>query len=142
MGRDDYPEILYRAPDFSIYNDEITFLDPSGVQLTGLQNYKRAFSVVQRLAGFLYEPKKSRVQMRMKYDLTLSTIRISWNVQLCPKMIGLKPLYIDGISIYTMDSPSGKIIQHKVDNLIINGRQAEPPYSIFTTLLSEQQKRF
>jgi len=136
----DYPEILHRSPDFSIYHDQITFLDPSSVEFTGLQSYKTAFSVAQKLGGFMYDPNKSKIQQRMIYDVTLSTIRISWNVELSPKLLGLKPLFIDGISVYTMDSPSGKIIEHKIEYLMINGRAAEPPYSIFSTLMPEQQR--
>jgi len=138
----DYPEILRNSLDFSIYSDEIKFANPSGLQLTGLQSYKTAFSVVQKLAGFLYAPKKSRVQVRMMFDLTLSTIRISWNIELHPKLMGLRPLYVDGISIYTMDSPSGKIIEHEIDNLMINGRPAESPYSIFSILIPEQERSY
>lgn len=134
----DYPEILRRSPDFSIYHHDITLADPSGVQLSGLKNYKSAFSLLQKLVNFLYSSEKSTIQIRMTYDFAFSSIRISWNLELFPRLIGLRPLYVDGISMYKLDGPSGKIIEHKIDNLIINQRPITPPYGIFSTLTQGQ----
>lgn len=125
-------------PDFSIYHDEIALMDPSGTQLTGLKNYKTAFSILQTMISFLYSRSKSGIQIRMVYDFCRSSIRISWNVMLFPKGPFGKPLYIDGVSIYTLDAPSGKITEHKIENLIINQTPVVPPYGIFSTLLHEQ----
>jgi hypothetical protein len=113
-------------------------VDPSGTQLTGLKNYKTAFYILQTMISFLYSQSKSGIQIRMVYDFCLSSIRISWNVMLFPKGPFGKPLYIDGVSIYTLDAPSGKIIEHKIENLIINQTPVVPPYGIFSTLLHEQ----
>lgn len=124
--------------EFSIYHDEINLVDPSGVQLTGLKNYKTAFHFLQTMISFLYSPSKSGIQIRMVYDFTRSSIRVSWNAVLHPKL-GNKPLYVDGISLYTLDAPSGKITEHKIENLIINSRPATPPYGLFSTLLNDEQ---
>mmetsp|Transcript_8937 Transcript_8937/g.14899 ORF Transcript_8937/g.14899 Transcript_8937/m.14899 type:complete len:233 (+) Transcript_8937:84-782(+) len=132
----DYPEILRETPDFSIYHDEITLVDPSGTQLTGLKNYKTAFSFLQTMVNFLYIPSKSTIQVRMVYDFCRSSIRISWNAVLHPKFG--KPLYVDGISIYKLDAASGKITEHKIENLILNQTPVSPPYGIFSTLSQPQ----
>jgi Uncharacterized conserved protein (DUF2358) len=131
-------KLVVLTPDFSIYHDEIALMDPSGTQLTGLKNYKTAFSILQTMISFLYSRSKSGIQIRMVYDFCRSSIRISWNVMLFPKGPFGKPLYIDGVSIYTLDAPSGKITEHKIENLIINQTPVVPPYGIFSTLLHEQ----
>lgn len=125
--------------DFSIYHDEITVLDPSGVQLTGLKNYKNSFGFLQTIVRFFYNTAESCVQSRMVYDFARQSIRISWNVVLVPKVVGNRrnALYVDGISIYKMDSKSGKIVEHKVEKLLVNNIPVTPPYGILTTLREE-----
>ena len=61
----------------------------------------------------------------MVYDSTKTQIRVSYNAMLVPKMGG-KPVYIDGISVYSIDlsatidkdgnkrDGAGKIIEHRV----------------------------
>jgi len=113
--------------DFSIFHDEIEFLDPSGVQLTGLKNYKRSFAVLHTMTKLFYSQERSRIQIRMVYDFCRSSIRISWNAVLEPKMMG-RPLYLDGISLYRLDVASGKIIEHKIENLMLNQTPLSPPF--------------
>ena len=43
--RSDYPDILTKSPDFSIYHDDIEVVDPSGVTLHGLRDYKFSFRI-------------------------------------------------------------------------------------------------
>mmetsp|Transcript_17443 Transcript_17443/g.33068 ORF Transcript_17443/g.33068 Transcript_17443/m.33068 type:complete len:238 (-) Transcript_17443:209-922(-) len=137
--RKDYPMMLHKSPDFSIYHDEISVLDPSGVQLTGLKNYKNSFGFLQTIVRFFYNTSESCVQNRMVYDFARQSIRISWNVMLVPKVVGNRrnALYFDGISIYKMDSKSGKIVEHKVEKLLVNNIPVTPPYGILTTLREE-----
>lgn len=137
--RKDYPTILTKMPDFDIYNEEINVVDPSGVQLTGLNSYKNSFSFLQTLVRFFYNTSASGVQSRMVYDFARQSIRISWNAVLVPKMVGNRrnALYVDGISIYKMDSKSGKIIEHRVENMLINDIPITPPYGIFSALKDE-----
>jgi hypothetical protein len=79
------------------------------------------------MTRLLYSQSRSKIQIRMVYDFCRSSIRISWNVVLEPKMIG-NPLYVDGISMYRMDATSGKIIEHKIENLIVNQTPLSPPF--------------
>jgi len=125
--RKDYPLMLFQQPDFSIFHDDISVLDPSGVQLTGLKNYKASFAFLQTLTKLFYSQGRSRIQIRMVYDFCRSSIRISWNVVLEPKMMG-RPLYLDGISMYRLDPVSGKIIEHKIENLMMNQSPLAPPF--------------
>jgi hypothetical protein len=68
----------------------------------------------------------------MIYDSCRSSIRISWNARLVPKVFLGRSLHVDGISYYQLDATSGKIIEHKVEKLVINNSQVEPPYGIFS----------
>lgn len=136
--RKDYPHMLYQTPDFSIYNENINVLDPSGVQLTGLKNYKHSFTFLQTLVRFFYNTDVSTVQSRMIYDFARSSIRISWNAVLVPKVVGNRrnALYVDGVSVYKMDV-NGKILEHKVEKMVMNGTPVVPPYGVFSALKEE-----
>lgn len=137
--RKDYPNMLHTTPDFSIYNDDISVVDPSGVQLSTLGNYKNSFSFLQTMIGFFYNMEQSGVQNRMMYDFARQSIRISWNIVLVPKVVGNRrnALYVDGISIYKMDLSTGKIGEHRVENMLINDIPVTPPYGVLTALKNE-----
>ena len=108
-------------------------VDPSGVQLTGLDKYQQAIAFFQTFTKFWFSTSRSRVQYRMVYDFCRSSIRISWNVVLEPKFLG-RPLYVDGISYYQLDSSSGKITEHRIEKLIINNTPVAPPYGVLSLL--------
>ena len=74
----------------------------------------------------------------MVYDFARSSIRVSWHAVLVPKVPLGRPLHIDGISMYRLDPSSGKIVEHKFENLVINNSQVMPPYGIFS--LMQQQE--
>lgn len=137
--RKDYPNMLFETPDFSIYNEDISVVDPSGVQLSSLSNYKNSFSFLQTLVRFFYSPEQSGVESRMCYDFARQSIRISWNAVLVPKVVGNRrnALYVDGISIYKMDSSTGKIREHRVEKMLINNIPVVPPYGVLTALRDE-----
>lgn len=137
--RSNYPYMLKRKPDFSIYHDDIRVTDPSGVQLNDLNSYKNSFRFLQACIGLFYNTDRSSIQYRMVYDFARQSIRISWNAMLVPKIVGNRrnALYIDGISVYDMDSESGKIIEHRIEQLLINSTPVEPPYGILTALSQE-----
>ena len=65
-----------------------------------------------------------------------STIRISFNLILCPKFVGNRrnAVYIDGISVYKVDC-RGKIVEHRVETLLMNNIPVRPPYGVLTELL-------
>jgi hypothetical protein len=105
--------------------------DPSGVQLRGLNQYKSAFAFFKTFVNFWFSPT---IQFRMVYDQCRSSIRISWHAVLIPKILLGRPLHVDGISYYQLDSSSGLITEHKIENLIINNTPIQPPYGIFSLL--------
>lgn len=46
-------------------------------------------------------------------------------------------MFVDGISVYKMDTESGKIIEHKLENILINNSPVAPPYGIFGMVREE-----
>mmetsp|Transcript_37623 Transcript_37623/g.82394 ORF Transcript_37623/g.82394 Transcript_37623/m.82394 type:complete len:287 (-) Transcript_37623:117-977(-) len=136
--RKDYPHILHRAPEFSIYHDDISVVDPSGVQLSGLNSYKQSFRFAQSVASVFYDRQKSMITHRMVYDWARQSIRISWNAMIVPKVVGNRrnALYVDGVSMYKLDTASGKIIEHRIENIIVNNKPLSPPYPIQDLLTS------
>jgi len=137
--RKDYPTMIHKTPDFSIYHDEIKVVDPSGVQISGISNYKSSFSFVQTMSKFFYNMDESTVQYRMVYDFARQSIRIPWNAVLVPKVVGNRrnALYLDGISVYKMDSKSGKIIEHTVEKVLVNNIPLTQPNMLLNVLRSE-----
>lgn len=78
----------------------------------------------------------------MVYDFARSSIRVSWHVVLVPKVPLGRPLHIDGISSYRIDPISGKIVEHKFDNLMINDSKIMPPYGIFSLMQQQELTGF
>jgi hypothetical protein len=132
--------------DYSIYDDSITVIDPSGVQLTGLDKYKSAIAFFQTFVGFWCHCPRSTescsgIQYRMVYDFPRSAIRVSWHAVVQPKIGFLvatgrspRPLHIDGISLYQLNRRSGKIVEHRIENMCINNTPVAPPYGIWSVL--------
>mmetsp|Transcript_39829 Transcript_39829/g.43135 ORF Transcript_39829/g.43135 Transcript_39829/m.43135 type:complete len:256 (-) Transcript_39829:2245-3012(-) len=135
--RKDMPYILKETPDYSIYHQEITVVDPSGVQLTGIDPYKSSIKFMQQFIKFWFQEKRSGLQYRLVYDFARSSIKVSWHAVLVPKMPLGKPLHVDGISMYKLDPDSGKITEHKFETMSINNTPIVPPYSVFSLLQQE-----
>mmetsp|Transcript_12215 Transcript_12215/g.23817 ORF Transcript_12215/g.23817 Transcript_12215/m.23817 type:complete len:242 (+) Transcript_12215:376-1101(+) len=137
--RKDYPYFLKRAPDFSIYHDSIKIKDSTGkAQLSKLSSYKNAFYVMRTMISLIYDTDRSVLQNRMVYDSTRTQIRVSFNAMLVPKLGG-RPVHVDGISVYSIDSiirdgegkrrdKGGKIVEHKIEKMLVNGNAIQPPY--------------
>ena len=83
--------------------------------------------------------EQSSVQNRIMYDFARQSIRISWNIVLVLKVVGNRrnALYVDGISIYKLDTTTGKIREHRVENMLINDIPVTPPYGVLTAIQNE-----
>lgn len=132
----DYPNILKSDPDFSIYDESIEVIDPAGVKLHSLNNYKGFFSLMHTVVNLFYCPQKSGIVFRQSYDWARKNIRVSWNVVLTPRLNigGNNELHVDGISVYEMDEESGLLTQHRVEHLLINNSPVLEPQGIFVTM--------
>jgi len=138
--RKDYPEMLTKDPDFSIYHTQIEAVDPKGITLHSLKSYKTSFQFLHTLIKFFYCPDESGLTFRLVYDCARKSIRVSWNAILVPRSIygGIRnQLHVDGISVYEFDRESGLINQHRVEHLLINDAPVEAPQGIFRAIAGE-----
>lgn len=129
--------LTLRPLDFSIYDGDVEVIDPTGVRLHGLKNYKGAFRLLHAIVNIFYCPERSGLTFRMCFDKARQNIRIHWNAQVIPKAIfgGYKTtLHVDGISVYELSRDSGNITQHRVERLIINDAMVMPEQGIFAAL--------
>ena len=125
------------STDFSIYHEHLVAVDPSGVTLNGLKNYKYTFRFLHAIIKFFYCKERSGLTFRLVYDMARNNIRVSWNAEMVPKAIfgGTRTtLHVDGISVYEIDRSSGLITQHRVEHLVINDAAVRPERGIFYAL--------
>lgn len=123
--------------DFSIYDPNLELIDPSGVQLHGVKNYKTAFQLLHAVVGIFYCPERSGMTFRMCFDKARQNIRIHWNAQVIPKAVfgGYKStLHVDGISVYELSRNTGNITQHRIERLVINDNAVVPEKGVFAAL--------
>mmetsp|Transcript_16552 Transcript_16552/g.35963 ORF Transcript_16552/g.35963 Transcript_16552/m.35963 type:complete len:455 (-) Transcript_16552:278-1642(-) len=136
--KSDYPNLLTKDPSWHIYHEDLEVVDPTGVSLHGLDNYKMAFGFIHGVVRWFYcEEKSGLTSIRVGYDWARKCIRVSWNVELVPRMIygGTRNiLHVDGISEYYLDRESGLITEHKVSHLLINDQPVRPEKGVFNAL--------
>ena len=138
--RQDYPDILTDCPDFSIYHENIEVVDPSGVTLHGVRNYKTSFQFMHALVNFFYCPSDSGLTFRLMYDTMRNSIRVSWNAVLVPRAIygGVRNLlHVDGISVYDFDRQSGLVTKHHIEHLLLNGEPQKPVEGVFSAMKNQ-----
>jgi len=138
--RSDYPGILTQNPNFNIYDPTIEFVDPSGVKVHGLRQYKGAFTLLHALIQVIYCPSRSSISYRMCYDKARQNIRVSWNAQVVPREIfgGVRTTaHVDGISVYEFDRGSGNITQHRIERLLWDDREVMPKEGVIAQLRKE-----
>jgi hypothetical protein len=138
--RADYPDILTEHPDFTIYDQDLEVVDPSGVKVHGINSYKNAFRLINGIVKVLYCPTKSLITFRMCYDQARHAIRIHWNARVVPREIfggARTTLYVDGISCYEMDRKTGKITQHRIEQLLMNNDPVRPKGGVIAALQRE-----
>ena len=91
------------------------------------------------MLNLMYDADKSIIQNRMVYDSTRCQIRVSFNAQLVPRNVLARRVYLDGISVYNIDmapimkdgvrrEDGGKIVEHKIEKMLVNGLGMKPPY--------------
>jgi Uncharacterized conserved protein (DUF2358) len=142
--RSDYPKILTENPDFTLYEDAMECVDPALVTLHGLGKYKAAFDVLHAVVRIIYCPAHSSITFRMCYDTARDHIRIHWNAVLQPRDVfgGTgRTTHVDGISVYTLNSETGQINQHRIEHLLYNDRPVMLPAEGVIGLLRRRQEK-
>ena len=138
--RQDYPTLLTSPPDYQIYDEHLTIVDPSGVTLHSLSGYKSSFRFLHMLIKLFYCPKKSLLTYKLAYDCARKNIRVSWNAKLVPRLFGedfdgtvnrRNLVHVDGISVYELDRETGLIVQHRVERLLVNDAPVRSEQNMF-----------
>ena len=74
--KSDYPKLLSKNPSWDIFHADLEVIDPTGVSLHGLENYKMAFGFIHGVVKVFYCEEKSGVlSVRVAYDLARKCIR-------------------------------------------------------------------
>ena len=131
------------ATEFHIFDKNLEVIDPSGVKLHGLKNYKGAFRLMHAIVQLFYCTERSGLTFRLCYDTARQNIRVSWNAEVVPKAIfgGVRTtLHVDGISVYEISRKSGMITQHRIESLVINDTPINPREGIFAVLRNEHDE--
>lgn len=140
----DYPELLKAAPQYEIYNQRVSVVDPSGVEaIRGIEQYKNMFGVLRMAAGLFYSKNNSFIEHKLVYDWVRSQIRVSFKITLVKNnsnskdpattshqqamdaVLGTRAsakndhTVVSGISEYFVDA-EGKIVKHVISNIVIN----------------------
>mmetsp|Transcript_49848 Transcript_49848/g.73226 ORF Transcript_49848/g.73226 Transcript_49848/m.73226 type:complete len:272 (-) Transcript_49848:459-1274(-) len=140
----DYPYLLEKAPDFSIFRKEVILQDAQGFRISGLQAYQFFFTILRRLAqtaSGLGVQACVNVMVMDKYATDKGRIRLRWKIELYQKGKTAKPLsdverdtmlnklgfkpssgdsfgsgggILEGISVYKLDS-KGMINSHTIE---------------------------
>lgn len=134
---------MFLATEFSIFDKDLEVIDPSGVKLHGLKNYKGAFTLMHAIVKFFYCTERSGLTFRMCYDKARRNIRVSWNAEVVPKAIfgGVRTtLHVDGISVYEISRKTGMITQHRIESLVINDKPITPSEGVFALLRNEHDE--
>jgi hypothetical protein len=138
--RTDYPDMLTKTPDFSIFDENLEVVDPTGVTLHSLASYRTSFKFLHMIINFFYCPEESGLTFRIVYDCARKNIRISWNSVLTPRSIygGIKnKIHVDGISVYEFDRQTGLINRHRVEHLLLNDAPVQAPQGVFHAIAVE-----
>mmetsp|Transcript_28731 Transcript_28731/g.58473 ORF Transcript_28731/g.58473 Transcript_28731/m.58473 type:complete len:272 (+) Transcript_28731:65-880(+) len=77
----DYPYLLSRAPDFSIFRKEIILQDAQGFSISGLQAYQLFFGVLRRISAAVFAQATVSVYLMDKYGHDKSRIRLRWKIE-------------------------------------------------------------
>lgn len=125
--REDLPRLFTRDLNYDIYRDDITFVDPLNT-FTGIENYKLIFWALRFHGRILF--REISLDVLRIWQPSENVILIRWNLRAVPRVPWEAEGQFQGSSRYKLDR-SGKIYEHKVDNLAFNfPRPLKPAASV------------
>jgi hypothetical protein len=125
--RADYPRFFDAVPDWSIYESSIELHDPSGISLRGIATYKSCFSAMRMLRRYATTSVELSSKVCYAAGWDPYKVKVRWHVAFSTLLNPNDTYYIDGVSVYTL-SERGLVKRHDLDNVIVNGREAQQPY--------------
>ncbi|CAA3020249.1 Hypothetical predicted protein [Olea europaea subsp. europaea] len=117
--REEFPELFYRELSFDIYRDDIVFKDPLNC-FVGIENYKSIFWAL-RFHGRIFFRAVS-VDIVSVWQPVENMIMVRWSVHGILRVPWESRGRFDGTSEYKLDK-NGKIYEHRVHNIALNGPQ-------------------
>ncbi|KAL2490307.1 Uncharacterized protein Adt_25935 [Abeliophyllum distichum] len=117
--REEFPELFYRELSFDIYRDDIVFKDPLN-KFVGIENYKSIFWAL-RFHGRIFFRALS-VDIISVWQPVENMIMVRWSVHGVLRVPWESRGRFDGTSEYKLDK-NGKIYEHRVHNIALNGPQ-------------------
>ncbi|XP_006652809.2 uncharacterized protein LOC102699397 [Oryza brachyantha] len=114
--RDDLPAVFVREPNYDIYREDITFVDPLNT-FHGIDNYKTIFWALRFHGRLLF--REIGLDITRIWQLTENSIVVRWELWGTPRVPWESYGCFSGTSRYKVDR-NGKIYEHKVDNLALD----------------------
>ncbi|KAF9587653.1 hypothetical protein IFM89_004485 [Coptis chinensis] len=121
--REDMPLLFSKDLNYSIYRDDITFIDPLNT-FTGMEKYKLIFWALRFHGRILF--RDISLEVFRIWQPSENVILIRWNLRGVPRVPWEAKGQFQGTSKYKLDR-NGKIYEHKVDNLAFNFPQSLRP---------------
>lgn len=114
--RDDLPAVFVREPNYDIYREDITFVDPLNT-FHGIDNYKTIFWALRFHGRLLFS--EIGLDISRIWQLSENSIVVRWELWGTPRVPWESYGCFSGTSRYKLDR-NGKIYEHKVDNLALD----------------------
>uniref|UniRef100_A0A0E0KV39 Uncharacterized protein n=1 Tax=Oryza punctata TaxID=4537 RepID=A0A0E0KV39_ORYPU len=114
--REDLPAVFVREPNYDIYREDITFVNPLNT-FHGIDNYKTIFWALRFHGRLLF--REIGLDILRIWQLTENLIVVRWELWGTPRVPWESYGCFSGTSRYKVDR-NGKIYEHKVDNLALD----------------------
>jgi hypothetical protein len=117
--RADYPEILARSPDWSVYAENVVFRD-GGTKYTicGREAYARLLWAVRVQAALCFASAGVAIHS-LYHDDETGVIYLRWRLQAVPRVWGLinppPHIVVDAMSVYSLNA-AGRVCEHVMEN--------------------------
>lgn len=129
--RRDIPEFMNRELDWDVYAPDVQLVDPSGVEIEGLDKYQRIHSSLRLVRQLALNDWTIRFQIR--YDWCQRSVVVQWYSRWYLKTSSA-PLHVDAVSYFDLND-DGLISRHRIDRAIINSRHVMAPAHDLATLV-------
>ncbi|KAK3250239.1 hypothetical protein CYMTET_40374 [Cymbomonas tetramitiformis] len=135
--RRELPTLFYKELTYDIYREDVVFRDPRNT-FYGLKNYKRIFSTLRFFASVFFQKQSLWLDILRIWQPREGRIKVRWCIRGLPLLPWAVEGTFDGTSEFKLDR-SGKIYEHKVDNVVMSNDSYQPVLSLLNMTLSRNQ---
>ncbi|KAJ8599735.1 hypothetical protein CTAYLR_003407 [Chrysophaeum taylorii] len=135
--RSDFPEFMDRELDWDVYARDVQLVDPSGVQVVGLDKFKQILSTIRLMRRMAMDDVSLR--FRLRYDWTRRTVVVNWYSTWYWKGTTSHPLRLDAVTYFDLDDDA-RVQRIQVDRFALNNRGHRlPANSLVATFFAKLQ---